>query len=211
MTDFFTGLHSIGLQGTDARERGFSFLGSIRPSRVVQTQGRPSEHVFSTGPESATNFPRLPEGFSLDFPLSQVEEVSVGVCARFDPVCGRCISPQMKQNGVPQHYANERGANFPAEGGDLGSNVVRPRCFVSRHSTVSHGIGFRENKLSGERFSFPDSIRPQAHFMPWGRHSESAKVSISDVVWGSRGYSAPSLSFTSSTQVRIQNGGGHEQ
>jgi hypothetical protein len=171
VTNFFTCLHSIGLPGTDSRERGFSFPDSIGP-RVLQAQACPSERVFSTGSESATNFLRLPEGFSLDFPLSQMGEVSAGVCARFDPFCGRCISPQMKRNLDPKHYAHERGVNFPAaEGGDLGSNVVRPRCFVSRRSTVSHGIGFRENKLSGERFSFLDSIRPQARFMPWGRHS----------------------------------------
>jgi len=46
---------------------------------------------------------------------------------------------------------------------------------MQQHRRESTQWVFRELRLSGERFEFPDAIRPQA-LQSWGRHSGSQKA-----------------------------------
>jgi len=77
----------------------------------------------------------------------------------------------MKRNRCLLHYARKR-TESPHKREDPGSDVQGHAVPQSGTRLSVMELTFRENKLSGERFSFPDSIRPQV-FQTRGRDSES--------------------------------------
>jgi hypothetical protein len=109
----------------------------------------------------ATNFLRSDDTFFLVFALKEYGNIRAQLSVRLITHVARL---GLKRNWRPRHYADE-------------SRRAHPQSKKRDVQTV-----FRELKLSGEKFGFPDVIRPRGSR---GRHSNRGKTA-SDIVRGSK-------------------------